>query len=465
MNPKILHGRSFKGAAAYLLKGGKNQPDTKRVAWTMTRNLATQNPETAWRVMAAIAMDSPRRKKEAGIKATGQKQKNVVKHLVLSWHPEEKEKLTREDMEAAIEGALTALGAQNQQALIIAHNDTAHPHVHILINRSMDDGRLLDDSNEWNNLSDWAREYQRQRGQNYSPQRELNAEARKRGENTKYRKIPRRIVELNKLAAMAANDNVDRRTQLTLKHMQLARKQASRSYRLENRHKRQWADLENNQIARRRDIKEEARKGKEAVRVEIIDTFRPRWRELRELEIAEREQFKAREKSTFGRLSNLFRNIDIARSAADGPRPSVLSQLWNGIGSSAERQAMFEKHQAKRRHELELEQRKAIRAAMLPVVTRQKLAMDAAVHDYARERSDLAFVQNGERAKNKADWITLLARRERDFANLPASNARTQAFNDKADPARYLERIYKRAQDIKNQHGPDNDNEREIDDD
>ncbi|MBN8913228.1 MAG: hypothetical protein J0H65_14460 [Rhizobiales bacterium] len=46
MNPRILHGRSFKGAAAYLLKGPKHELNTKRVAWTMTRNLATENPET-----------------------------------------------------------------------------------------------------------------------------------------------------------------------------------------------------------------------------------------------------------------------------------------------------------------------------------------------------------------------------------------------------------------------------------
>lgn len=464
MNPKILHGRSFRGAAAYLLKGAKNDPDTQRVAWTMTRNLATQNPDTAWRVMAAIAMDAPERKKAAGIKATGRKQKNVVKHLVLSWHPEEKKTLTRDDMEAAIEGALAAIGAQDQEALVIAHNDTAHPHVHILINRTMHDGRLLDDSNEWNNLSDWALEYQRQRGQDYSPQRELNAEARKRGENTKYRKTPRRLIELNKLHALAANDNVHRRTAMTLKHMELAREQAARSYRLKNRHKRQWNELQGDQIAQRRQIREDARKGQARARDNIIRTFRPQWRAIREMEITERRQFEAREKSTFGRISNLLRTINIGRTAADGDKPSILSQLWNGISSSEHRRAMLEKQQARRRQQLETEQKKAIRAEMLPVVAQYRLAKAAAAHDYDQARNDLTFVQNAERAKNKADWNNLINRRERDFAQLANSVEPTPDFNKAANPSKFIEKITQRARILRQQPpAPSNDNDFERD--
>jgi|GEM_PF-6850570 len=460
MNPKILHGRSFRGAAAYLLKGAKNDPDTQRVAWTMTRNLATQNPDTAWRVMAAIAMDAPERKKAAGIKATGRKQKNVVKHLVLSWHPEEKDTLTRDDMEAAIEGALAAIGAQDQEALVIAHNDTAHPHVHVLINRTMHDGRLLDDSNEWNNLSDWALEYQRQRGQDYSPQRELNAEARKRGDNTKYRKTPRRLIELNKLHALAANDNVHRRTAMTLKHMELARAQAARSYRLKRRHQRQWTDLQTNQIALRQQIKEEARKGQAKARTRIIEAFRPQWRVLKETENEERRQFEAREKSTFGRLSNLFRNVDIGKSAVDGDKPSVLSQLWNGIGSSENRRAMLQKHHDRRRQQLEIQQRKVIRAEMLPVITQYNLAMASAKRDYDQARTDLTFIQNGERAKNKADWNNLINRRERDFAQLAHTVEPTPDFNDAADPNSFIKKITDRARIIAQKpRAPSNDND------
>lgn len=467
MNPRILHGRSFKGAAAYLLKGSKHELNEKRVAWTMTRNLATQNPETAWRVMAAIAMDAPQRKKEAGIASTGRKQKNIVKHLVLTWHPEEKDTLTREDMEAAIEGALKALGAEHQQALIISHNDTKHPHVHILINRTLDNGTLLDDSNEWNNLSAWALEYQCQRGQHYSPQRELNAEARARGEKTKYRPVPRHIIDAEKFIRQSANDNPDRRLEMRHKHHALAKEQANRSHRLKKRHKAQWDDLQHDFLQNRHAIREQARKGQAAARVQIIETFRPQWRALKEAEIAERKQFEAREKSTFGRLSNLFRNVDIAHAAEDGPRPSILSQLWRGIGNATERQAMFDKQLAQRRQELDTRQRKAIRAAMLPVVAAYKMESETAVIEYRRARADLTFIQRGELAKNKTEWHQLIECRKADFEKLALSLERTQEFNKAADPVSFLDKLRNRAAEFRADRdppGPSNDNDRTRDD-
>lgn len=469
MIPRILHGRSFKGAAAYLLKGPKHELDEKRVAWTMTRNLATQNPETAWRVMAAIAVDAPQRKKEAGLPSTGRKQKNVVKHLVLSWHPDEKETVTREDMEAAIEGALKALGAENQQALVIAHNDTQHPHVHILINRTLDNGTLLDDAYEKNNLSDWALEYERQRNQHYTPQRELNAEARGRGEKTKYRPVPRHIIDAEKHIRQSANDNSDRRLQLRRKHHELAKEQANRSHKLKTRHHTQWETLQHDFLQNRHAIREQARKGQAAARVQIIETFRPQWRALKEAEIAERSQFAAREKSTFGRLSNLFRNVDIAHAAADGPRPSILTQLWRGIGSAPERQAMFDKQLAQRRQELEARQRKAIRAAMLPVVAAYKMETETAVIEYRRARHDLTLTQRGELAKNKAEWHQLIERRRTDFEQLALSLERTREFNKAADPQSFMEKLRNRAADFRTDRdrdppGPSNDNERTRDD-
>lgn len=451
MMAKILHGRSFKGAAAYLLHDVEDHDESNRVVWTMTRNLATRNPDTAWRVMAAVAMDAPRLKKEAGIKATGQKQKNIVKHLVLSWHPDEKATLTREDMEAAIEGALAAIGALDRQALIIAHNDTAHPHVHILINRTLENGTLLKDSKEREHLQAWALQYERQRNQTYSPNRELNAEARARGEPTQYDTVPRQIADADKLARKAANDNVDRRTALKDKHLVLARAQAARTHALDNRHREQWTELQDGFIARRRAIREAARKGQAAARLRIIETYRPLWRDLKRVELAERNQFQAREKTTLGRLSNAVRNIDTGRSSLDGERPSILSQLWRGISSSAEREAMLDKQRDKRRQELELTQRKAIRDAMLPVVTAHKLDYENAIRDYRRDRADLMFVHRGENAKNKAEWAQLLATRERDYAELAASAERTSNFNAKADPKSFMERLKDAARQRRNQ--------------
>lgn len=79
---------------------------------------------------------------EAGVKNTGRKSDLHVQHLTLSWHEDEADSLDRESMLAAADSAITSLGAQDRQAMIVCHNDEPHPHVHILLNRvSPDDGR------------------------------------------------------------------------------------------------------------------------------------------------------------------------------------------------------------------------------------------------------------------------------------------------------------------------------------
>jgi len=113
MVPK-LHpkGSSFKGAAAYLLHDKGRASSAERLAWVETRNLATNEPEVAWRVMAATAMDQARLKEAAGIKKTGRKSKKSVLHFSLSWHEEEGELLSREEMLRAASGAIAALGGE-----------------------------------------------------------------------------------------------------------------------------------------------------------------------------------------------------------------------------------------------------------------------------------------------------------------------------------------------------------------
>ena len=67
MLPKIhKNGTSFKGIAQYVLHD-KNAETSQRVAWTETINLATRNPDTAWKVMSAVSLDQARLKREAGV--------------------------------------------------------------------------------------------------------------------------------------------------------------------------------------------------------------------------------------------------------------------------------------------------------------------------------------------------------------------------------------------------------------
>ena len=107
-------GRSFGGVAEYCLHdprmpGEAHPPESaKRVEWTETRNLATEQGDRAARIMAATAEASPELKRLAGAAATGRKLEKPVCHYSLNWAREEKP--DRQEMSRAAEASLKALG-------------------------------------------------------------------------------------------------------------------------------------------------------------------------------------------------------------------------------------------------------------------------------------------------------------------------------------------------------------------
>lgn len=185
MNPRIGEtGKSFKGALLYYLHDKRQEGEevrltSERVAWTETRNLLTDDPELAGKIMAATAMDAERLKRDAGVRA-GRKSSQHVFHYSLGWHPEERDRLTREEMMKAVEGSLKAIGAEDRQAVIVCHTDTDHPHVHVIVNRVCENtGIMFKDSYAKTKLSRWALEYRAARDElHYNPERVRNWEIR-----------------------------------------------------------------------------------------------------------------------------------------------------------------------------------------------------------------------------------------------------------------------------------------------
>jgi hypothetical protein len=111
-------GHSFKGSMAYYLhdkrqEGDAQHPQTaERVAWTETRNLPTDGPQTAMRIMIATASQADELKAAAGIKSTGRKATaGPVFAFSLAWHPSESAALDRAEMTRAADHALQVLGA------------------------------------------------------------------------------------------------------------------------------------------------------------------------------------------------------------------------------------------------------------------------------------------------------------------------------------------------------------------
>lgn len=442
MVPKLIRGSSFKGAAGYLLQD--IGADTRaRVAWTEVRNLASSSPQTAWRVMAATAMDAERLKENAGIKATGRKSAQSVLHLVLSWHPEEAEHLEREQMLAAAEGALKAIGASDRQALIIAHNDSAHPHIHLLINRvSPRDGRMLSSSKEKLKLSKWAQRYEEERGKIYCEDRVLNNEARERGEFTRAAKgIPWQIMKAERLAREAANDNPDKTQQIREK-LRARMVVVGRSMRSTiNRHRREWQALEDGFRVQRREIAQSFAKARVRARELIVQEFRPLWRDNRRREQEDLARLAQDERSLLGRARSVLRTIGHWRSILEGDRIQGASLIWNSMFSAEARKQILQEEHAMRRAAMQNRQRQAIRREVLPIHAEHRLRLHSAAKLFIAERSSLVLGHSADRAKLRAQWSALRQERAEAYAQLRASHEHRETFKQAASAESYFEKL------------------------
>ncbi len=112
-------GSGFGGLARYLHTGRKGD-NPGRVAWTAARNLPTDDPELVPAMMRATAALSTR-------------VEDPVFHYSISWP--EYEQLPEEDMLRIADRTLSDLDLEEHQAIIVAHNDTDHPHLHVMVNR------------------------------------------------------------------------------------------------------------------------------------------------------------------------------------------------------------------------------------------------------------------------------------------------------------------------------------------
>ena len=183
MVPRIAKiGTSFKGAGLYYLHDkriddGPHPTTSHRVVFTQTRNMLTVDPEFALRLMAKTAMDEKRLKKEAGLSLRGRKTTKPVYSYSLSWHTEQQP--TRGQMIKAADISLALLGMAHHEAVFIAHKDTKHPHIHVIVNRiDPYTGKAANNYRDRLTLSSWAQDYELDDGKIYCQQRVINNERR-----------------------------------------------------------------------------------------------------------------------------------------------------------------------------------------------------------------------------------------------------------------------------------------------
>jgi len=402
MTPKLVgFGSSFRGLGLYVLHDPDKADSAERLAWTETRNLGTDDPDLAWRVMAATALNQASLKKQAGIPSTGRKSNKHVAHLVLSWHPEEKAGLTREEMLRAANGALRAIGADDRQVLIAAHDDKDNPHLHAVINRvSPEDGRMLNPSYPHLKLSTWAEQYEKERGKIYCENRVANNAARKRGEFTRgHQHRPRHLQELE-----AANQNRPDFEQIKQQQRKLDAKLAQATRVTRARRQAEWREMQQRRQQALRTISDEHRKQWHQEQHRIRAAHRAQWIDLQRQQRARLDAFDRRESHLLGRLRNVFTAVDLTGIVMSPDRRRALTEAYDQIASAGKRRAQFLATQETAQRQLQRRQQAAEKArrAELRRAEAARLAERRAL--YLAERHTLVLKHNLEDVKERNAW-------------------------------------------------------------
>ncbi|MBB5353694.1 hypothetical protein HNR46_003955 [Haloferula luteola] len=165
-------GASFERAWRYFCHD-KRASTSERVEWIEFRNLMTDDPARAWRMMEYTRQSAERLKARAGKRRGGKRVTHPCFSYSLSWHPDERP--SREEMVSAAEDSLKRLGLEEHQAMIVCHTDEPHAHVHLVVNRHHPlTGMAATLSHSKRKLSRFASKYERRQGTIRCPRREEN---------------------------------------------------------------------------------------------------------------------------------------------------------------------------------------------------------------------------------------------------------------------------------------------------
>jgi hypothetical protein len=415
-------GHSFKGALAYYLhdkqqEGQAARPQTaERVAWTETRNLATDDPAIAKRVMIATAKQADELKARAGIANTGRKSNAHVYAYSLAWHPDEAGKIDRAEMLRAVDQTLKVLGAEKHQAIIVCHQDQKHPHVHVILNRvDPTTGKMLSTSNDRLKLSDWANVYERERGVILTPKREEKRQMREQFAE----KAARKDYAAEKRAEAAQRPTASKSAGAMLKELQEGQKA---------RHSVEWLDLANaNKGARDQIYTAYGDRMKKAAALHKAEC-KPLWAAYFRDERRKRREFERREKSLSGVIVNAMMATTQQKISGQLGNRGVLSATFGNALSSQARAAAFAASEGVGRGEMQRQLKAVLDAEMSALKDRRGAALTKQRQQFEQARGDLIERQAGEKAKMREAW-------RQHYERLPADRARKPYWKAPEKPA------------------------------
>eukprot|EP00752_Nemacystus_decipiens_P015808 g14118.t1 len=429
---------------------------SQRVAWTSTRNLAVENPEMAWRIMAATAMNASELKRQAGVKNTGRKSNQHVLHMTLSWHPDEQDELDADEMLGSAEAALLALGAADRQALIVCHDDKDHSHVHILVNRvSPEDGRMLSSSFERLKASEWAQKYEEARGQVFCHERVVNNAARKRGEYTRGKpNEPRHLFEQ---ARQAGNDNLPNAQAKNSKQRSKDQQVGKHGRKMQERHAQEWdklADAHKQRVAEiRQSIKAAITEQKETIRKD----FRPRWMELHHEQQAELRAYEKAEDTRLGRTKNALKSINFRGLMQSGERKKAISEAFQAFADGDVRLTGIKRQLEAKSRGLAREQKQAEADAATEKKAEQRSKLQVNRQRYVTERAELLLKQQMDQAAQRTAWRTRRHQRQQAFRHERTTQPTPRSDKDAQQRAQMLESLRQRNRQATQRRSTDRD--------
>ena len=392
---EIQRGRSFKGIAKYCLHDPDRAMTSDRVDFVEVQNLSTNNPEVAWRLMAAKHYAQDELKRQAGVGLGGRKDGKPVGHMLISWGHDEAEaqKLDRQEMLTSARGALRSIGAEEYPSMIIAHTDTKHPHCHIICCFIGDDGRLKKNWKEKENLSRFALEREIAiHGEPVVKLRERNWKQREAGEKTESKKKQaRHLYELEKAAEQdeRLREFAEDHKAKLVEHLSKSEGEWDKEGNLlhegaKQRHVRHQERLHWCHQERLRRLNELTDKQATLQERQLRRKNEPVWEKLLTRQEAERNEFRERESTILGRARNILRYTDwksvLARSDQDNCNPSPLfSRAFNLIGQSGHRQENLAKQQQLEQESLRKEQQHRTQAAR-ELIHQERLLQEDLIH-------------------------------------------------------------------------------------
>lgn len=369
--------------------------------------------------MHATWRDRVKLKRAAGVDLRGRDNKNPVLHMTLSWHADDAP--SGEHMKETALAALKAIGLKEHQALMAAHNDKDHLHVHLVINTvHPQTGRTAPMKYTRERLSRWAEAYEKEHG----------IRVEQRIENNRKRD---KIKAARERESLENPDNQKAKAPYEpVKHRPLYRKVWIEKQDIIDRMKRLRAEYDRRHLtergvtwARQRqefaELVETTRQATDQARNYVSDQYRHRWRELYAAQREEARHISRRDTHIFERAVYVFVNSE--RLGNGRPLPMkrkvqlILSQrkLDDAVGrmhrrervglsqiQKADRHELVER--AMRAHDPRFEAMKARHAAERAVERTQQKDRTRRSVDFLRAKNQLQLERiHGEPVRTAAD--------------------------------------------------------------